>query len=209
MLIKKQKEVSGLDADVDYDPSNVDFAELLASKFSNHMAMDWYTKNALWIYWTRGDDEEVHTNEECFNLEDDNLFGGDEIAEIFRIEIDMFNFKTPLCKVFYEFNYLLKFSTDLLINDIPGFKTYEEIRMIGSMNGIREYRGMDILSGRLVTGEKDGYYNQGDLLGMIRDGNTIYYQDYEWYEGLEDSDIKEEACWELKASEVTTVSFGS
>ncbi|GJW93601.1 hypothetical protein Tco_0173273 [Tanacetum coccineum] len=47
MEIKRQKEVYGLDVDMEYNPSNVDFAEWLASKFSNHMKMDWYTKNAL------------------------------------------------------------------------------------------------------------------------------------------------------------------
>ncbi|GJT11519.1 reverse transcriptase domain-containing protein [Tanacetum coccineum] len=59
MEIKKQKEVYGLDADMEYDPSNVNFAEWLALKFSNHNTVDWYTKNALWIYWMRGDDEEM------------------------------------------------------------------------------------------------------------------------------------------------------
>ncbi|GJV43396.1 hypothetical protein Tco_1427932 [Tanacetum coccineum] len=50
MEIKRRLEVYGLYTDVECDPSNVDFAECLASKFSNHMMMDWYTKNALWIY---------------------------------------------------------------------------------------------------------------------------------------------------------------
>ncbi|GKE55756.1 hypothetical protein Tco_1494941, partial [Tanacetum coccineum] len=35
MEIKKQKEVYGLDADMEYDLSNVDFSEWLASQFSN------------------------------------------------------------------------------------------------------------------------------------------------------------------------------
>ncbi|GKC44487.1 hypothetical protein Tco_1062209 [Tanacetum coccineum] len=56
--IKIRLEVYGFYIDVECDPSNVDFVEWLASKFSNHMKMDWYTKNALWLYWIRGDDEE-------------------------------------------------------------------------------------------------------------------------------------------------------
>ncbi|GKB93035.1 hypothetical protein Tco_0979172 [Tanacetum coccineum] len=40
MEIKKQKEVYGLDKDMEYDPSNIDFSEWLASKFSNHMKID-------------------------------------------------------------------------------------------------------------------------------------------------------------------------
>ncbi|GKA24535.1 hypothetical protein Tco_0710568, partial [Tanacetum coccineum] len=74
----------------EYDPSNVDFGEWLALKFSNYMTMDWYTKNALWIYWTRGDDEEVITDDELSNLRDGNLIKGNEIAEIFSIKTDIF-----------------------------------------------------------------------------------------------------------------------
>nr|GEU28932.1 zf-BED domain-containing protein [Tanacetum cinerariifolium] len=51
--IKRRLEVYRLYTDMECDSFNVDFAELLASKFSNHMTMDWYTKNALWLYCTR------------------------------------------------------------------------------------------------------------------------------------------------------------
>nr|GEV61340.1 C2 calcium/lipid-binding domain, CaLB [Tanacetum cinerariifolium] len=103
MEIKKQNEVYGLDAGMEYDPSNVDFDEWLALKFSNYMMMDWCMKNASWIYWTRGDHEEVITDDEPSNLEDGNLIEEDEIAEIFRIDTNIFHFKTPLCEAFKEF----------------------------------------------------------------------------------------------------------
>ncbi|GJU94133.1 hypothetical protein Tco_1318889 [Tanacetum coccineum] len=61
---------------------------LLASKFYNHKTMDQYTKNALWIYWTRGDDEVELTNEESSDPDDENLIEENEVAEIFRIETD-------------------------------------------------------------------------------------------------------------------------
>ncbi|GKE00752.1 hypothetical protein Tco_1388735, partial [Tanacetum coccineum] len=89
MEIKKQTEVYGLDAGMEYDPSNVDFSEWLASKFSNHKTMDWYTKNTLYIYWTRGDDEEMITDDELSNPEDGNLIEKTKDAEIFRIETDI------------------------------------------------------------------------------------------------------------------------
>ncbi|GJY44392.1 hypothetical protein Tco_0432605 [Tanacetum coccineum] len=68
------------------------------SKFSNHKMMDRYTKNALWDYWKRCDDGEVLTEDEFSDLEEENLSEGDEIDEIFRIEIDIFDFETPLCE---------------------------------------------------------------------------------------------------------------
>nr|GEZ16407.1 hypothetical protein [Tanacetum cinerariifolium] len=39
----------------------------------------------------------------------------------------------------------------------------------------------------------DGYCNRGNLLGAYVVGNTLYYQDLEWYEALKDSKLKEEA----------------
>ncbi|GKA82374.1 hypothetical protein Tco_0789122 [Tanacetum coccineum] len=128
MEIKRQKKVYRLDADMEYDPSNVNFAEWSVSKFSKHMTMDWYTKNALWVYWIRGDDEEVLTEDELSDLQEGSLSEGDEIAKIFRIEIDIFHFETPLCTTFNEFNYLRKIDVDVLTKDISGFKTYEEYK---------------------------------------------------------------------------------
>ncbi|GJV60322.1 zinc knuckle CX2CX4HX4C containing protein [Tanacetum coccineum] len=60
-----------------------------------------------------GDDEVVLTDE-------------DEVAEVFRIDTNIFYYETPLCSAFNEFNYLLKVDQDLLTKDIMGFKTYED-----------------------------------------------------------------------------------
>ncbi|GJW32643.1 hypothetical protein Tco_0052675 [Tanacetum coccineum] len=49
----------------------------------------------------------------------------DEVSEVFRIDTNLFNFETPMCKAFKEFNYLLQVDPDLLTKDIKGFKTYE------------------------------------------------------------------------------------
>ncbi|GJZ11619.1 hypothetical protein Tco_0546378, partial [Tanacetum coccineum] len=39
----------------------------------------------------------------------------------------------------------------------------------------------------------DGYYNGGNLPGTYIVGNQLHYHDYEWYEALEDSELKNEA----------------
>ncbi|GJT03078.1 hypothetical protein Tco_0824247 [Tanacetum coccineum] len=128
MEIKKQWVTHGIDADIEYDPYDVEFAEWLASKFYNHKTMDRYTKNALWIYWTRGDDEVELTDEEFSDPDNKNLIDKDEVAKIFRIETDIFDFETLVCKAFNEFNYLLKIDTNLLTSDILRFKTYDEFK---------------------------------------------------------------------------------
>nr|GEZ21140.1 SGNH hydrolase-type esterase domain-containing protein [Tanacetum cinerariifolium] len=53
----EQRMAHRSDDGLEYNPSNVEFTKWLASKFHNHRTMDWYTKNALWIYWARGDGE--------------------------------------------------------------------------------------------------------------------------------------------------------
>ncbi|GKE02832.1 hypothetical protein Tco_1390815 [Tanacetum coccineum] len=40
---------------------------------------------------------------------------------------------------------------------------------------------------------EDGYYNGGNLPGAYHIGNSLHYQDLEWYEALEDSELKDKA----------------
>ncbi|GJV89748.1 hypothetical protein Tco_1533686 [Tanacetum coccineum] len=140
-VIKKQWMTHGIDTDMKYDPSDVDFAEWIALNFSNHSTMDWYIKNELWMYWIKGDDEEVLTDKELSDLEETHVNEDDEVTKIFRIETNIFDFETPLCIAFNEFNYLLKIDTYLLTHDIPGFKHTMNIKMHGSMNGIKICHG--------------------------------------------------------------------
>ncbi|GKE31810.1 hypothetical protein Tco_1451132, partial [Tanacetum coccineum] len=86
------------DDDMGYDPSDVAFTE-----------------------WLGGYDEVELTDEEFSDDED-------EVAGVFRIDTNIFDFETPLCLAFSEFNYLLKVDPDLLTKDIMGFKTYEDYK---------------------------------------------------------------------------------
>ncbi|GJW64016.1 hypothetical protein Tco_0115900 [Tanacetum coccineum] len=56
-------------------------------------------------------------------------------------------------------------------------------RMIGSMNGTRTCHSW----------KDNGYCNRGNLPGTYIIGNRLHYQNYEWYEDLEDSELKDEA----------------
>nr|GEW51058.1 hypothetical protein [Tanacetum cinerariifolium] len=104
-----------------------------------------------------GSDEIKPTNDETSDLEETDHDDEQEIGEIFIIETNLFNYETPLCEEFKEFNYLLKIDHDLLTKDIEGFKTYEEF--------------------------KDDW---------IYEWNNDVPWDYEWYEALEDEELKEE-----------------
>ncbi|GJR69180.1 hypothetical protein Tco_0015245 [Tanacetum coccineum] len=168
------------DDDMGYDPSDVAFTEWLGSKNFNYKTMDHYTMKALWIYWIRGDDE-----------------------------------------AFKEFNYLLQIDPDLLTKDIEGFKTYEDYKDDWIYEWNKDVPWVDEKPWTNVgvwtkptpvkhtckpfnyktrcsewptcSWMDDGYCNGGNLLGTYIIGNQLHYQDYEWYEALEDSKLKSEA----------------
>ncbi|GJX94454.1 hypothetical protein Tco_0349040 [Tanacetum coccineum] len=126
-----------------------------------------------------GDEIEV-SDDESSDLENYWSDKEEETAKIFKIETNVFYYKTPLCLAFNEFNYLLKVDPDLLTKDIIGFKTYEDYKD----DWIYEWN---------ENVPWDGYCNGGNLPGAYHIGNSLHYQDLEWYEALEDSKLKDEA----------------
>nr|GEW45083.1 VIER F-box protein 2 [Tanacetum cinerariifolium] len=195
--------------DMEYEPYDVEFTEWLASKNFNYKTMDHYTMKALWIYWARGDDEVELTDEESTDSDDEDE-DEDEVANIFRNKTNVFEFETPLCGAFKEFNYLLKIDPDVLTKYIDGFKTYEEYKddWIYEWNKdvpwvherpwtknkvwkeptpIKHHcKPFSFKSGCLewptCSWKDDGYYNGGNFLGAYIIRNTLLYLDLEWYE---------------------------
>ncbi|GJX48253.1 hypothetical protein Tco_0273443 [Tanacetum coccineum] len=108
----------------------------------------------------RRDDEVELTDEESDNE--------DEIAEVFRIDTNIFDYETPLCSAFNEFNYLLKVDPDLLMKDIIGFKTYEDYK-------------------------DDWIYEWNKDVPWVDEKPWTNIRDYEWYEAMKDSELKDEA----------------
>ncbi|GJY27575.1 hypothetical protein Tco_0403342 [Tanacetum coccineum] len=202
------------DDDLGYDPSDVACTKWLGSKIFNYKTMDHYTMKTLWIYWIRGDDEVELTDEKC----SDDM---DEVDEVFRIDTNLFNFESPICKAFEEFNYLLQIDLDLLTKNIERFKTNEDYKY----DWIYEWnKDVPWVDEKLWTNtgvwtklspvkhtckpfnyntgcskwptcswKDDGYCNGGNLPETYIIGNQLHYQDYEWYEALEDSELKNEA----------------
>ncbi|GJX53453.1 hypothetical protein Tco_1537222 [Tanacetum coccineum] len=140
---------------------------------------------ALWIYWIRGDDEVELTNEEFSDNED-------EVAEVFRIDTNLFDFETPMCKALKEFNYLLQIDSDLLTKDIEGFNTYEDYKNDWIYEWNKDVPWVDEKPWT-NAGKDDGYCNGGNLPETYIIGNQLHYQDYGWYEALEESKLKDEA----------------
>ncbi|GJY09400.1 retrovirus-related pol polyprotein from transposon TNT 1-94 [Tanacetum coccineum] len=104
-------------------------------------ACEWFKKDCIgslttWEYLVEKSIQKFHhlsyNNDEIEADEDDNP---DDIAEIFKIEGNLFDFETPLCKAFNEFNYFLKIDTDLFTFDIQEIKTYKdyELNMTGDL----------------------------------------------------------------------------
>ncbi|GKA37590.1 hypothetical protein Tco_0724155 [Tanacetum coccineum] len=156
------------------------------------------------FYQLSDDHEEIETDE------DDDP---DDIAKIFKIEDNLFNYETPLCKAFIELNYLLKINTDLFTFKFQEIKTYEEYELNNNMTGEHEepwsenrvpYQLCDHIcepyhfkNGKTkwltCSSDIDGFCNGGELPGMIRVGCMTYFQDHKWYDELTDGRLKEEA----------------
>ncbi|GJT88518.1 hypothetical protein Tco_1070235 [Tanacetum coccineum] len=129
-----------------------------------------------------GDDEVELTDEESSDFDDE-----DEVVKIFRIETNVFDFETPLCRAFKEFNYLLQIDPDVLTKDIDKFKTYKEYKddWIYKWN-----KDVPWVHERPWT-EKRVWKEPTPVKHHFR--NTLRYQDLEWYDALKDSKLKEEA----------------
>ncbi|GJV70999.1 hypothetical protein Tco_1490994 [Tanacetum coccineum] len=65
-------------------------------------------------------------DEEFFDAKEANNYDEQETAEIFRIETNLFDYETPLCTEFKEFNFLLKVDPELFTHNIERTKTYED-----------------------------------------------------------------------------------
>ncbi|GJW20385.1 hypothetical protein Tco_0031007 [Tanacetum coccineum] len=122
-------------------------------------------------------------NEEMETDEDDDP---NDIADIFKIEGNLFDFETPLCKAFIKFNYLLKIDTDLFTFDIQEIKTCEEYELSNNTTGDLEepwlnngvpYQLCDNIcepyhfkNGKTkwttCSSDVDGFCNGGELPGM-------------------------------------------
>ncbi|GJT54979.1 hypothetical protein Tco_0990033 [Tanacetum coccineum] len=161
--------------DMGFDPFDIAFTEWLGSNFFNYKTMDHYTKKALWIYWIRGDDKVELIDEEFSDNEDG-------IAEVFRIDTNIFDYETPICSAFNEFNYLLKTDTGVWTKPKPVIHTCKPFNY---KTGCSEWPTCSWMN--------DGYCNGGNLPGTFIIENQLHYQDYEWYKALEDIELKDEA----------------
>ncbi|GJV87755.1 hypothetical protein Tco_1531693 [Tanacetum coccineum] len=153
---------------------------------SEHEADDAWDMIHLMLHLLNGNDEVELTDEESFDNEDD-------VTEVFRIDTNIFDYETPLCLAFNEFNHLLKVDLDLLTKDIMGFKTYEDYKddWIYEWNENVPWTGCS--EWPTCSWREDGYCNEGNLPDAYVIGNLLHYQDLEWYEALEDCELKEEA----------------
>ncbi|GJU20318.1 hypothetical protein Tco_1153660 [Tanacetum coccineum] len=205
---------------IKWDLANPKFEGWLATKFVNYKTIDIFTKGALWDYWKMGGDEIEVSDDESSDLEEYRS-DKEETTEIFKIETDVFEYEAPLCLAFNEFNYLLKVDLDLLTKDIMGYKIYEDYKddwiyewnkdipwvdekpwtEVGVWTKLKPIKHtckpfnykIGCSKWPTCSWKEDGYCNGGNFPDAYHIGNSLHYQDLEWYEALEDSELKDEA----------------
>ncbi|GJX30234.1 hypothetical protein Tco_0238313, partial [Tanacetum coccineum] len=127
-------------------------------------------------------------------------------------EGNLFDFETPLCEAFNNFNYLLKIDKHLFTFDIQGTGTYKEYELNNHVKRDLEepwsdhrvpYQVCDhicepyrfkngVIKWPTCSSDIDGFGNGGVLPGMVRVESMTYFQDHKWYDELADGKIKEE-----------------
>ncbi|GJV61072.1 hypothetical protein Tco_1467172 [Tanacetum coccineum] len=117
------------------------------------------------LHIARGKDEVELTDEESSDSDEE-----DEVAEIFRIKTNVFDSR--------------HLHVELSRNEEPTpVENYYE--PFSYKNGCSEWP--------TCSWRDDGYCHRGNLPESYIVGNALHYQDFEWYEALEDSKLKEEA----------------
>ncbi|GJX17163.1 hypothetical protein Tco_0217995 [Tanacetum coccineum] len=107
--------------------------------------------------------------------------GGDEIEVSDDESSDLEEYWT-----FNEFNYLLKVDPDLLTKDIMGFKTYEDYKN----DWIYEWNENVPWVYDKPWLDNGIWKDRNQTYHIV---NSLHYQDLEWYEALEDIELKNEA----------------
>ncbi|GJV38006.1 hypothetical protein Tco_1410483 [Tanacetum coccineum] len=192
----------------------VDLTEFFLENITRLLVLD---------FWNMSNDYERVADEEISDVNEANNDDEQETTKILRIETNLFDYETPLCTEFKEFNFLFKVDPELFTHDIEITKTYEdyenelsdELEEPWSKDGV-PYEICDHICEpfRFKNGKakwptcnsnKDGFCNGGELLGMVRVGYMTYFQDYEWYNELADGNLNEEA---LKQKAIYEKSWG-
>ncbi|GKE33644.1 hypothetical protein Tco_1452966 [Tanacetum coccineum] len=146
-----------------WDPTNPKFENWLASKFVNCKTLDIFTKGSLWDYWKMGCDEIEPTDDESFNLEETDHDDEQEIDVPWLDERPWTD--TGVWKELKPVKHTCK----------PfNYKT-----------GCSEWP--------ICGWRNDEFYNGGNLLRAYIIRNILRYQDFEWYDSLKDSELKEQA----------------
>ncbi|GKB89490.1 hypothetical protein Tco_0961762 [Tanacetum coccineum] len=170
-------------------------------KSIRRVASEWFKKDCIGSFTTWKDLVEKfvqkfyqlsNNNEE---MEAEESYDPDDIAEIFNIEGNLFDYETPLCKAFNDFNYLLKIDTNLFTFDIQGIRTYEEYELNNTVtrdleepwlnNGVpyqlcdhkcEPYRFKNgMTKWPTCSSDIDGFCNGGELPGMVRVECMTYF----------------------------------
>ncbi|GKE37437.1 hypothetical protein Tco_1460842 [Tanacetum coccineum] len=160
-------------------------------------------------------DQEDDSEQQMSHESDDDMEYDPSNVEFTKwIETNVFDFETPLCGAFKDFNYLLQINPDVLTKDIKGFKTYEDYKddWIYEWNKdvpwVHEKAWTDDGAWKepalvdhycehfnykngcsewpTYSWRDNGYWNGGNLPRAYIVGNALCYQDFEWYEALKD-----------------------
>ncbi|GJX74435.1 hypothetical protein Tco_0313030 [Tanacetum coccineum] len=132
-----------------------------------------------------GGDKIKVSDDESSDLEEYWSDKEEETAEIFKIETDIFYYETPLYALSYE-------EQNVIIRPWLDNGIWKEPKPVKHDCKPFNYKTR-CSKWPTCSWREDGYCNGGNLPEAYHIGNSLHYQDLEWYEALEDSELKDKA----------------
>ncbi|GJR11551.1 hypothetical protein Tco_0794203 [Tanacetum coccineum] len=158
-----------------------------------------------------GSDKIEPTNDETSDLEETDHDNEQEIGEIFRIETKKTcAFMNHHFKDYEEFRtiWIYEWNKDVpWVHEKPwtNYGAWKEPTLFTHCCKPFNYK-TGCSEWPTCSWRNDGYFNRGNLPGAYIIENSLQYQDYEWYEALEDKELKEE-CWELYIHDLVPLDY--
>ncbi|GKA84741.1 retrovirus-related pol polyprotein from transposon TNT 1-94, partial [Tanacetum coccineum] len=126
--------------------------------------------------------DDLHNNAFSGTNGKDAKIGGDEIEVSDDESSDLEEYWSDKEETAKNF----KIKTDVFYYETPLCLAFNEFNYILKVD-------LDLLTKDIMGWREDGYCNGSNLPGAYHIGNSLYYQDFQWYETLEDSELKDEA----------------
>ncbi|GJU43789.1 ribonuclease H-like domain-containing protein [Tanacetum coccineum] len=138
------------------------------------------------------------------DTDEDSSDNDDETDEVFRIDTNIFDYETPICSAFNEFNYLLKLTNCGKPTPLLGVRWYEALRDLNK--SIEALRNKAIMEGSIKE-DDESRYEQKRQWNTYTNYDDAYEINHEHNKSEELCEIQEQPVCNIKRYMMIKYSF--